>query len=269
MRRRAFLTACAVPFAAGCVGIGTEVTTDTVVERLGVEDGTRLTTVVEDGVVTVSRAEGDEVVVEAVKRTTEGEQGLEDTELVTEEGDGELTVTAEYPETESFGERYAVDLDVSVPDGVVLDRAESANGGVTVSDVSGEADPELVTANGAVRAENIDGYVSLRSTNGSVEATGVTGITEASSTNGSVDVEIREVREPAVVESSQGSLTVRVAETVEAEFVLRTANGSVDTGDVPLEDVNRDGGVRGVLNGGGSTVEATTTNGDVSLRLLD
>lgn len=268
MRRRVFLTACAVPLT-GCTGIGTEVTTDTVVERLVVEDGTRLRVVVENGDVSVSRAEGDEMVIEANRRTTEGEEGLDEIQLITDESDGELTVTADYPETESFGERYAVDIDVSVPAGVVLERAESANGGVNVSDVSGEASPQLVSANGAVRAENIDGYVSLRSTNGSIEATGVVGITRASTVNGSVDVEIREVRRPAVIESSQGNVTVHVAETVEAEFVLRTTNGSVDTGNVPLEDVNRDDGVRGVLNGGGSTVEATTKNGNVSLRLLD
>jgi len=87
MRRRSFLTACAAPFAVGC--IGSEVTTETVVERLDVDEGTRATAVVADGVVSVSSSEGDQVVVEAGKRTTEGDAGIDEIEVVTDASDGE------------------------------------------------------------------------------------------------------------------------------------------------------------------------------------
>jgi len=156
-----------------------------------------------------------------------------------------------------------------LPDGVHLDRAESNNGGVTASDLSGDARPELVSTNGAVVAEDIDGFVRLESTNGRVEATDVTGVDGASTVNGSVDVEVREVRGDTAVESSQGDVTVRVSEGVEADLVLSATNGEVDTGGIALGDTESNGEVRGSLGGGGPTVEASTTNGDVSLLLLE
>jgi hypothetical protein len=145
----------------------------------------------------------------------------------------------------NMGARYVI----RVPRKVQLDRVVSTNGSIRANDLEGAAhlrtsngsihvghlqgNVEAQTTNGSIEAEEIDGAAHLHTSNGHVRADGVRGQVEATSTNGGVHIH----------ESSNGS---------NQGFRLSTSNG-------PIE-LTVDGELK-------SDVRATTTNGSITLHL--
>lgn len=270
MHRRRFLQsgAAALPVAlAGCV-LGAGEATETVSERYAVDDGTRVSVVGRNGPIDVTRADGDEVVMEATKHSRGGQDLLDEVEITADESGDALEIRAEYPdESPIFGPRVAVDFALRLPEGAIADRFETSNGEVTVAGVAGDA--RLISSNGRVTAEDVDGFVSLRTSNGGIDATGVAGLDRALTSNGEVDVDLPALRESVDVESSNGSVTVRAAADLEATVDLETSNGDVSVEGLSLEtETVDDDRIVGHLNGGGPRVSVETTNGDVTLRAL-
>ncbi|MFD1646382.1 DUF4097 family beta strand repeat-containing protein [Haloarchaeobius litoreus] len=272
MQRRTVLSAAsiALPTAlAGCslLDDGTEVT-ETVDREVVVDDGTPVSVVGQNGDVHVGTADGDAVTVEATKRTRGGQDALDEVEVRLDESAGTLAIRAVYPENRDLlAAPVVVDFQIGIPDGVLVDTVETANGEVSATGIAGDA--SLASANGPVQAENVDGNVSLRTTNGDVDAMGVAGLDRAVTTNGDVDVELRATRTDVPVETTNGDLTLRAAADLEATFDLSTSVGEVTVRGLSLDrSTDRSNRIVGDLNGGGDRVTAETTTGDVTLRSL-
>src|SRR5581483_1169370 len=145
-------------------------------------------------------------------------------------------------ERRNVGARYVV----RVPRRTQLDRVTTSNGSLRVNDVAGPARVKTSngslkvfnlagsfdggTSNGSVELENIKGDCTIKTSNGRVRAQGVGGAFEATTSNGSVDAAVGELHPGGVrVSTSNGSITVRLARSVNARLMARTSNAPVST----------------------------------------
>ena len=106
----------------------------------------------------------------------------------------------------------------------------------------------IVTTNGSIRIEDIDGTARLRSTNGSIRVQKLHGDVEANTTNGGL--EMRGVDGNANLRTTNGSIQAEVAH---GSFEARTSNGSVNA---TLTDAAANW-----------PVKAHSTNGHIELRI--
>lgn len=272
MNRRQLLHIGSLALAGSLAGCGTGSTgtsaTESVSNRYSVDGGTRVDVFARNGSITVTKVSGREVVIDAVKRTRDGQGALDRVGVQVERTDGALQARTVYPDVSALSQpRVAVDFEIGLPAGTVAGAFESANGHVVATDVAGDA--RLASTNGRVEADNVDGYVSLRSSNGDVTASWTTGVDRAVTTNGSVDIDLLDTRASVTAASTNGDVTVRAAETLRATFELRTATGSISIAGLDLERrTDGPGHVVGDYNEGGDRVTAKTSVGDVRLRSL-
>jgi DUF4097 and DUF4098 domain-containing protein YvlB len=140
------------------------------------------------GDIVVTGGSGDEVSIEAVKRTRGDRNELGMIQIVVDERPGRVDVHTEYPRGRSRngGDHGSVDYTVTVPSGAAVDL-KSISGNVKVSKVQG-----------AVRAESISGNVMtadtprlemVKSVSGDLDLTGAASDTDLSA--GSVSGTIR------------------------------------------------------------------------------
>lgn len=145
----------------------------------------------------------------------------------------------------NMGARYVI----RVPRKVQLDRVVSTNGGIRANGLEGTAhlrtsngsihvgrlqgNIEVQTTNGAIEAEEIDGPAHLHTSNGHIRGDSLRGAVEATSTNGGI-----RIHQPAGV----GASTYR----------LSTSNAAIE--------LTLDGMLKG-------DVRATTTNGSITMHM--
>lgn len=222
-----------------------------------------------NGDVTVLPADGDEVTVEAVKRTRGDRSKLATATVEVRHEDGLVTVSVDHDDDGiQFGQGVSVELTVRIPVEAALDRVETTNGAVRVRDVAGDARVESV--NGEVTVESVDGVLDLETSNGSVTARDVRAIRRAESTNGSLDLSVRSIDGDLTAETTNGSATLRLPADVDAEVGLESTLGtvSVDRFDLADATVGRRS-VAGRLGAGGPRIGVETLTGSITLERLD
>lgn len=127
---------------------------------------------------------------------------------------------------------------------------------------------EARTVNGGVRVNNVPNAVTAESVNGGVKGEGLTGHLDASTTNGGIEVSLEQLAQEGVrLETVNGGVALVLPKTAKADISARVTNGGLHTGDLPIETVGEQSRRRldGRLNGGGSRVELSTTNGGIHL----
>lgn len=124
----------------------------------------------------------------------------------------------------------------------------------------------IVTSNGAIRVDTIEGSTHLRTSNGAVHATRLLGPLEVQTSNGSI--EVSEVTGDTTLRSSNG--TIR-ADIRKGGFGARTSNGSItvrlmepDSSPVRLESSN--GHIELTMNAA-REVHASTSNSSITVRM--
>ncbi len=270
MQRRALLTGIGATLAAGSAGCLSAVLGTTVTESFensyDIAEGTPLVITNRNGPVTVEDTDGEQLVVSGEKEAS-SDSALDDISVDLTKGE-QSTVDVTFS-TDSEFESQRVDLAVEVPDGVPVQRAETANGDTTVRDVRG--DIEATTSNGDVTVTDVDGVVRCETSNGDVQVRGATGVTEARTSNGLVDAELLSIDDDVTCASSNGTVTVRAGPDVACAYVLTTSNGSASVEDLQHTTVESDrGSLEGRLRGGTEpTLRLESTNGDVTLRAVE
>lgn len=266
--RRSFLTALAagsVATIAGCAIPG-EQESERETRTIDPAGDTPLVVDNVNGDVTVTDESTESIELEIIRRTNFGRDLLDDA-IVTVDTDDERILVRGRAEGLPTGASVSIELRVALPDGVPVESVTTRNGDVTLRDTGGDA--TLQTTNGRVEAEGVAGYLTLQTSNGSIDATDVEGIDRASTSNGSVDVEVSAIRQDTTVESTNGSVTMRVAPDLDADVRLRTTNGDVSYSGLDLSvSSESETRLRGTLGSGGTRLVGETTNGDVRLRAL-
>ncbi len=106
----------------------------------------------------------------------------------------------------------------------------------------------VITSNGTIRVEAIEGPVRLRTTNGGIRVFGVQGPLEATTTNAGVDVQ--ELNGSVTLRTTNGAIK---ADGVRGFFEASTSNGGIEARLVETE--------------GGRPVKADTSNGNIDLSI--
>jgi hypothetical protein len=187
---------------------------------------------------------------------------------------GRLRVETHTPQSEGFfswlfggfGGSADVEYHLHVPRQVVL-LAETTNGSVEVAGTEGQA--RLRSTNGSLRATGTHGNLDLETTNGRIEVRQAVGGVRGETTNGRVEVELTRVEDRIALESTNGSLTVRVPSTLRATLDAGTTNGHVRS-DLPVAGSSGTSRhhLRGTINGGGPEMRLSTTNGSIQIYAL-
>lgn len=150
-------------------------------------------------------------------------------------------------------------------------NASSSNGSIEVNDVKG--DVNFRTSNGGVHADGVEGLFEAETSNGGIRAhlhnPAAGRAIRADTSNGSIDLEVdSQLQSDVVASTSNGPITVRVPAGTSANLhAVTNSTGSVRTD----FDVLMHGGeiskhrIEGAINGGGSKIELTTSNGNINL----
>lgn len=144
----------------------------------------------------------------------------------------------------NMGAKYLV----HVPKKVELDRINSSNGHVRITNVEGPA--RVKTSNGGVRAINIGGAVDAQTSNGPIDVEGIHGSASMHTSNGRVHAE--NVDGQCEADTSNGTISVRLNGASTAPLKFTTTNGSIE--------VNMQGAPKG-------DIRANTSNGGITVHL--
>ena len=123
------------------------------------------------------------------------------------------------------------------------------------------------TVNGGVEVRALAGRTSARCTNGGIVAKDISGGLEARTVNGGVRVQLGGVgNNDITLATVNGGIRISLPEAAKATLNATWVNGGFDSRGLKF-DV-RDSGKRhfeGLLNGGGTPINATTVNGGVTV----
>jgi Putative adhesin len=129
-------------------------------------------------------------------------------------------------------------------------------------------DLNIDASNGSVSVEEVNGRMDLRTVNGSLRLSDVGGDVRAHTSNGSVTVDLVGTKWDGAgldAETQNGSVRMAIPSNYAALIETGTVNGRMNT-DFPITVQGRIGRHLSLpLNGGGTTLRVSTTNGSVSL----
>ena len=170
----------------------------------------------------------------------------------------QINVQATGPQVRAFGpqnqrdQSWSVSYEIFVPSRFSV-NLETVNGGVSISDVSGNL--EFTTVNGGLSLHRVGGNVRGRTT------------------NGGVSVELAGDRwdgQGLDVTTTNGGVNLRVPRNYSAQLEAQTQNGGISAREMPevltqTPDGRRSTHISTSLGAGGAPLKITTTNGGVSL----
>jgi hypothetical protein len=229
----------------------------------------------ENGDVTVQSAERDDVAVEVTRRA-ESQADIERIGVESSGGGDSPLRLAVVREDDIDG---AVDLAITVPEdlpvervvtvngqidaeGVTVAAVETTNGSVTVTDATG--DLRVETTNGSVTVERVDGFVDASTTNGSVTVRDAAGVDGIETKAGSIDAEVAAIRADTTIQSRVGSVEILAAAGLDADVSLKTNLGSIAA---PVFDTDASGVGKvttgGTVGDGGDRLRVETRAGKI------
>ncbi|QJW91460.1 hypothetical protein HNV11_19790 [Spirosoma taeanense] len=166
-------------------------------------------------------------------------------------------------------DRCRKDIDLQTSGGSIHASASSGNmrlhtsgGSIELNNLKGDIDAQ--TSGGSVRGSDIEGEIKAGTSGGSVRLANVAGSVDASTSAGSVEVSIARLGEYVRLNTSVGSIRVKMP--LNKGLDLNLSGNRVDVGTLSnfSGSVEKDH-VRGKLNGGGIAVNISASNGSVYL----
>lgn len=276
------LSLIALALAAGCPGIGETpgpLITDEFNQSYPVGSTTSITVENVNGDVRVNGSEGEEIQVQAIRRTQFGRAELDRVSISVTQN-GVMTVRTVHP---SPAARVSTDYTISVPLRMSVTRIVSSNGQIFLDGVQGNA--ALETSNGRINVSNHRGDVSARSSNGEIRLTGVQGAATArtsnapvivedtaaiagiETSNGIIRAEVLAVNNAFTLQTSNARIDLMISPFVNADLDMSTSNGQITiSGDVPTT-ARETTPTRfvGSIGSGGPVITVRTSNGNINV----
>ncbi len=174
-----------------------------------------------NGAVEISSWEKDSVELNGTKYAS-SEQAVKDVKIDVTSTPNVLQIRTVIPfGTRNVGARYSI----RVPRRVQLDRIVSSNGSVRIEDIEGSVNAR--SSNGSIRVWRLNGGLDAQTSNGAIEVAGQTGNSTLRTSNGSIRVEINSGALSAT--TSNGSINARLMKPDAAQPVrLDSSNGHID-----------------------------------------
>jgi hypothetical protein len=153
---------------------------------------------------------------------------------------------------------------IHVPRKVELSSIVSSNGSIRVESVEGGA--HLRTSNGSVHVNGLVGPLEVQTSNGAIEVTDVTGDTTLHSSNGSIRADVKKGRFGA--STSNSSITVRLMEGDSSPVRLESSNGHIDLTMDAVREVKATTSNSSITvhmpSSAGATLDAHTSNSSIT-----
>jgi DUF4097 and DUF4098 domain-containing protein YvlB len=163
----------------------------------------------------------------------------------------------------NMGARFVI----RVPRTALVDYLTTSNGGIRITDAAGPA--RLRTSNGGIRVAGLSGGLEAHTSNGGItaELDQVDGEVRLESSNGSIEVRLpQSLREGVRAHTSNGGITVRLPEGVDARVSAHTSNAHVTSDfDVRMQGAIERHHLEGVIGKGGPLLDLSTSNGSIRL----
>ncbi len=194
---------------------------------------------------------------------------------------GSVTVRAIQPSQHhgNMGAKFVV----RVPRSATLDRIVSSNGGIRVENVNGSVRAQ--TSNGAVNLSQIQGPVDVETSNGGIDLTGVvgsakletsnghihadhlTGVVEATSSNGDINLVFANAPKSDIhASTSNSAIEISMPSSSPARIRADTSNGRITSDFEVTNPINASKThLEGAVNGGGPLLELSTSNGSIKI----
>jgi len=196
------------------------------------------------GNVSITGWDRDDVLVEAVKRSTDPRR-LDDARIVVEPAEGALSIRTQYAGLDTQ-HAAKVEYRISVPRYVNLEDVKLGNGGLVISGVAGPIKASSV--NGNIKAEKLEGRADLSTINGQLEA----------------DFDRVGAAHPITLSSVNGPIKLLLPCGTRASVNAHNVSGGIDS------EFGRPARVNGaqqlsVVNQGGPRIRLTNVNGGISI----
>jgi hypothetical protein len=197
------------------------------------------------GDVSITAWDRDEVLVEAVKRSSDPGR-LDDAQIVVEPSSSGLSIRTQYSGADA-GHLASVEYRITVPRAVSLDRVKLINGGLSISGVAGSVTASAV--NGSIKAEKLGGYADLSTVNGRLSA----------------DFNRISAANPISLRSVNGPITLSIPSGAGATLNVRNQSGGIETefGTAIRGDSGQELHTR--VNRGGAAIQVHNVNGGISI----
>jgi DUF4097 and DUF4098 domain-containing protein YvlB len=160
----------------------------------------------------------------------------------------------------NYGARYVI----HVPRRADLQSIVTSNGAIHVDSVQGQA--RIKTTNGGIRAIGLQGSLDAQTSNGSMEISNVTGDTSLRTSNGGIRADVKKGSFEAT--TSNGSITARLVEPDSNPVRLESSNGHIDLTMDAAREVHADTSNSSILvrmpSSAGAQVRAHTSNSSIS-----
>lgn len=265
-----FLSLILVMGFSGCIGqfepetTSGEYTTEEFRKTYEVESGTKLEVDNINGAISVTSWDKDQVEVYALMKTQYGQDELDKVSIEVSTG-ANMVVKTKYPSLGTV--RVSVEYEIKVPKEIAVERLETTNGAIVLTDTTG--DTTLHASNGGITVKNVDGSVKASTSNGFIEIEDVTGVREISTSNGWIKVGIPALSNDLEITTSNGAVTVYVTADLDADVVMSTSNGRVTVHDIQLTiKESSSTRIEGTLGVGGYDLTIQTSNGNIDLYKL-
>lgn len=272
--------ATTLPALAGCITISQDTKQATDSRSIAAGPLSTLDVVSRNGDVTIQTREGERVTIRATKRAR-GDTSLADLSVDATVSGDRLEVETTIQETPGFGSGW-IDLELDVPPHIDLEAVEAVDGDVRLSDTTGDAAVEATDGDlyarrvaGAFDVSVQDGDIDVRDGDGPVAAhvgDGDIRIQDPGSidslvvTDGDVRADVPAVARDATVETTDGSIVLRLGPDLDAHIEASTIDGEVVGVDaVDAVDIATETAIHGTTGSGSNTLTVHATDGDVTL----
>ena len=147
-------------------------------------------------------------------------------------------------------------------------HAHTSGGKIHAEQIRGEV--EVGTSGGGIEADSIDGGLAADTSGGPIRINGITGRVRAHTSGGLIDVVLSKGNaHGGVIETSGGSISVKVDPAVNLDVDASSSGGSVST-NLPLRGMDSfwRNNLRGTLGSGGELLRVHTSGGWLRLEAL-
>ncbi len=260
------IVVCAVLVTAlpGCSYGGTASYKGSAAATLAHVAGKDIDVATENGSVEI-RGGGSEVSVAATMRATTQERLREMSVSLERAADGTVMIRPVWPRGGRLGSE-GCSIVVTLPD---VDGINVATGNGSIKVATGAGDCSLESSNGSIDVDGPAGAIRAKTTNGRVTLAGVSSAVVDTS-NGSVSITLAEAAAgPVTVDTSNGSISLAVGGGMKGTVTASTSNGRVTDSSGLSTRSTMSGSTRGVFEFGGVGTPGSsldTSNGSITIK---
>jgi hypothetical protein len=219
-----------------------------------------------NGQVEITGWDGNNVTVNAVKKSSFGKEELDKIDINVTAIGNYLNIETKYTGLATI--QGSVDMNIKVPHNIHIKSVTSSNGAIQITDTKG--DIKTSSSNGAIIINTVDGYISAETSNGRIEVKETTGIKDSIRTsNGAITVEVADFHDDITIDTSNGPVSVYLNPSLNATIEMTTSNSQITFEGISLNvQLLEQTHVIGSLGSDGRKIDIHTSNGKIQLLKL-